>query len=415
VEETEHIRWSRVLAFVGLTFLLLELASQVVIFAWAKEPYESLSLYRWSPYGLVRNNPNSTHPSFSINPQGFRNVRSFTRKKPKNTLRIILLGGSVLYSGIGGRTRLKKPELVNSESTIAQFLEARFRRDRSFAGLDFEVINAAVNFNRIVEVSTAYLAEWAFWDPDLVIVCGSANNFGYMPRAGAVDRGDLSLHNSHPWRLEFERLANQRSFLSAFENSWLSLEEHLASAAISRKVLSKGIDRALGLAGSFRPLSRQSASPVAAHPASTPWADRDEQDRYIEGYLGFAAAIVSAARQRSQSVAFFWEYFVAHLHGIRPFNEEEKRLHLGNTRSSSEIDRGFDFYARDRVREFCAKEGATFLDPMDAVIRTVPGTLFIDYLHYTKEGNAAFADFMYEELREELQKKATEIRAGTQR
>src|SRR5689334_5267680 len=124
------LRWGRVIAAVLIGFFIAEFGAQVVIYAYAGKPFRSLSLYLWSPYGLVRNNPNLTSPAFVINHQGFRATREYTRQKPPNTFRVILLGGSVLYSGIVPNVaRLTQYGRVSSDQTIASYLEAQLRQD----------------------------------------------------------------------------------------------------------------------------------------------------------------------------------------------------------------------------------------------------------------------------------------------
>jgi hypothetical protein len=55
----------------------------------------------------------------------------------------------------------------------------------------------------------------------------------------------------------------------------------------------------------------------------------------------------------------------------------------------------------------------TFLNPLD-VLKTNRETLFIDYLHYTKEGNRAMARFIYEQLKETFRRRAQMVRDGVQ-
>ena len=96
MEPEPKVRWGRILAIFGLLLLLVEVGAQVFIYAWSGKRYQSLSPYIWSPYGLVRNNPRFTSVAFQINENGFRNLAPFTRKKPPNTLRVMVLGGSVM-------------------------------------------------------------------------------------------------------------------------------------------------------------------------------------------------------------------------------------------------------------------------------------------------------------------------------
>src|SRR5204862_2439413 len=129
-----------------------------------------------------------------------------------------MLGGSTLYSGITS-THISGAERVDSDATIAQFLEQELRQDPALSGLNVEVINAAVNFNRIVEVSGGYLAEYVHWQPDVVIVFGSANNFRFAPRRGEIRAHRFGIQEPHPWALEFERQANETSLAALLERA----------------------------------------------------------------------------------------------------------------------------------------------------------------------------------------------------
>lgn len=240
--DAPSIRWHRVIGTVLLVFAITEVTSRVVVRAWSGKSFQSLSLYKWSPYGLVRNNPRATSDAFQISANGFRNTKIFTQLRPKRTLRILMLGGSALYSGVGG-VALPSAQKVDSEHTMAQYLERRLKADAELAGLNIEVINAAVNFNRIVEISCAYLTEYAFWEPDFIILCGSANNFGYAVNQGAVGRREVGIQLPHPWHLEFERLTNGAPFARSAEMLLRDCEEAFASVAIGKKVIAQAIDR----------------------------------------------------------------------------------------------------------------------------------------------------------------------------
>lgn len=399
------IRWRRIWGMLLLSFLIIELLSQFFVYRWAGERFKTFEKYHWSPYGLVRNNPDLTSPEFKINANGFRNSQTFTHAKPPNTLRVLMLGGSVLYSGLG-RVWMEGVQRVDSDSTIAQFLERDLRNDPALAGVNIEVINAAVNYNTIVEVSTAYITEYAFWDPDVVIVCGSANNFGYMARRGQINERTFIIQQPHAWRSEFERIANRRSLASFAERGVLTLENHFASVALAKKGTEKALDKAIELSGRFALRNYAPAQGQASEPGPASW---DEYDQYISEYQGYADAIVAVAKRRDQDIGFFWEYFLGHLGGIKPFSEVEKKLYLPNRLPNYELDRQFDFHARDKLSEYFPSKGVAFIDPLNE-LKQYQGTVFIDYLHYTKEGNEFMAGVIHEQLKAVFHARATRVR-----
>ena len=134
-------------------------------------------------------------------------------------------------------------ERVDSSSTIAQFFEKELRADPAFANVRVEVLNAAVNFNKIPEVASGYLTEYAVWNPDIVIVFGSGNNFPAHARVGEVADRQYGLQKPHPWRLEFERVANERTFFSLVEHVVTHAEAQFASVAWSKKAGAAIVDK----------------------------------------------------------------------------------------------------------------------------------------------------------------------------
>jgi lysophospholipase L1-like esterase len=404
------VRWHRILALMVLGFAVCELLAQAAIYGWSGERFHSLSPYRWSAYGLVRNNPELTSPRFKISAHGFRSLRDYSLEKPPKTLRVLMLGGSVLYSGLGGAILAEDVERVDSGSTMAQYLEEDLKQDPELEGINVEVINAGVNFNRIVEVTSAYLAEWVHWKPDVVIVCGSANNFGWTPTRGSIHTRQFSIQAPHNWGLEFERICNGKKLSSLLEYGLLTASEHSAFAALVRKCLILGVDYAFAFPDKVSRRLRLEVAPQEV--VGTP-ADRDECEEYVQEYLGYADALVAAARRRGQEPVFFWEYFLCHLKGIKPFSQAEERIYKGSVRTATPDDKAFDFFGRDSVRSFCSEKGVPFVDPLE-LLRREPSTVFIDPLHYNRNGNRIMADLMYSQLKNRFHDQARAIRAGVE-
>jgi hypothetical protein len=268
--------------------------------------------------------------------------------------------------------------------------------------MNVEVINAAVNFNRIVEISGGYIAEYAHWQPDVVIVFGSANNFNVsMPEQGEVYRREYGVQPDHAWKLEFDRAANRQTFMALSEHALLFTEDNLASFALANKGMTSLIDDAFALS------QRLSFAKKEKHVKT--YAGREEYDQYIKEYLGYADALAATAQRNDQDVAFFWEYFLRHLGGIRPFSDRERAVYEKIHQGPNQEEISFNFYARDRLAEFCHERGLTFLNPLD-VLKTHQGTIYIDYLHYTKEGNQTMAEFIYDQMKETFHKRAERVR-----
>lgn len=392
------IRWGRVVATLAVLALVAELASQALIYVYAGKPFQSLSTYRWSAYGLVRNNPELTSPGFEIEKNGFRSVRAFTKEKAPGTLRVILLGGSVLYSGLAG-VRLEEYGRVSSAETIAPYLEAMLAADPRFAGRKVEVINAAVNFNRIVEIASAYLEEYLSWQPDLVVVFGSVNNFYWYRRTGDLAAGRTALQLKHPFRLEFERQVNEHSLAAFIERAWRTGAEHSAALALASKA-------SVALADRLVQLAQRLAGPVMARPSSTVSAaaeagpeTAEESRAYFQIYASYADAMIAAARRAGQDIAFVWEPALGNLDGLKPLSRGEREL-LKSIDSSRERSAQYETMRR-AFHTLLDTAGVPVIDPTEA-LRTTPETVFIDYVHYTPNGNRFVAALIHKELAERL-------------
>lgn len=398
-EAADPVRWGRVIALIVLGALLVEAASQAAIQWFAGSPFRSFSYYRWSPYGLVRNNPDHTSPAFNINRNGFREVRNYEKRKGPRTFRVMLMGGSVLYAGLGGPARLDRYGRVSSAHTISQYLTERMRGDAAFADFEVEVINAAVNYNRIVEVSASYLEEYVHWDPDFVIVFGSVNNFGGLRRRGEFARFETELQAPHSWRLEFERIVNDHGIAAFLERIWRTGAENSAALALSTKAAVKLADRLVAMAGAI-------AKTRDARPERDT-ESRAEGDAYFRLYATYASAMIAAARTAGHGIAFAWEPLLGDR--IKRMSAEEREIFPAVERSSQQVAQIEQ--ARRRMQTYLHTAGIRFVDPTDA-FREHGETVFIDYVHYTPEGNRFVANFAFEQLRSELLDKLAVRRAG---
>jgi hypothetical protein len=403
------IRWGRVLAALLAIFIAAEIVAQLLVWQFAGRPFRSLSFYRWSAYGLVRNNPDLTSPSFIINRNGFRAVRDYQRRKPQGVFRVMLFGGSVLYSGIvPAAARLAQYGRVHSEQTIAPYLEEQLRRDPAFAGVEIEVINAGVNFNRIVEISGAYLAEYLHWQPDAVVVFGALNNFSGLRHHGDVAAGLTTLQGDHVWHAEFQRLVNDNGLASTIERLWRSGAEHSAALALASKIAVIAADQIAAVAWKFTP--RVSLGTQASAPAPTAIESGEDREAFFRIYASYADAMIAAARRAGQAIAFAWEPHLADLEGIKPLSAEERSL-FPAVRGSAEERAQYE-QSRQRFQRLFADSGVPVVDPTGA-LRHTDETIFLDYGHYTPAGNRFVAGVTYEQLRPMLIEQLTRARAAT--
>jgi hypothetical protein len=405
------IRWGRVATVVCITLLLFEAASQLFVYQWAGEPYQSFQVMTWSPYGLVRNNPRYTSPQFKHNADGFRDTRTLSKAKPPKTLRVMLLGASVLYGAVTPTVNTEIGEVrTTSDQTISQYFEALIEADAAFAGVNVEVINAGVSFNRHPEMVSAYLTEYIFWQPDVVVVMASYNNLGMPVEPGLWTEGKAKYLKPHPWRLEFERVVNELSFASAVEKSLRTLGEASAAMGLTLRGGGKVLDKSFGV---FRRLGKRLMPPTEPFDARRPeWR---ELLQVINGFLGYKAAMLSAAAHHGQYVAFFWEYRWVDIANFRkkPKGFDAHREY-GVQAWSGDADTDYlraHFFYIHRVRDWMAAHGGLFIDPLEDFIASTE-RIFVDYLHYTPAGNRVAAEVMFDRLRPVLVDRARTIRGG---
>lgn len=406
---SESTRWGRVLAVVVLVAFVLEAASQLFVWQWAGEPYRTFQVMTWSPYGLVRNNPDLTSPGFKHTPQGFRDTREYAQRKPPKTLRVMLLGASVLYGAVTPTQNTEADESrTSSDETISRYLEDLMEADAAFAGVEVEVINAGVSFNRHPEMVSAYLTEYVFWQPDVVVVMASYNNLGMHPEPGLWSAGKASLLKPHPWRLEFERVVNDQTFASSVEKVLRSLGEASALVGLGLKGGGKVLDKSFGAARQAG--ARLMPAPAPDRRARPAWTELLE---VVDAFLGYQAAMLAAAEHHGQHLAFFWEYRWV---DIRDFRRQPKGFdpHAEYGVQAWTGDRTVDyrrahFFYIDRIARWMETHGAHFIDPLREFVASRE-RIFVDYLHYTPAGNRVAAEVMFDRLRPVLVDRARVLR-----
>ena len=355
---------------VALFLLMLvwcELFLQVGIYYWSGKRFASFQPYVWSPYGLVRNNPKFNSPGYQINTNGFRDIRDYSQIKPPNTIRVMLLGGSVLYAGLGGTPLPGAPRVTSSE-TISQYLEQYLKDAPSCAGKNIEVMNTAVNMNRISELAPAYLNDYINWNPNIIIVGSSLNNF-----AGGITASSRLL-GFHAWESEFQRLVNDSGISSTMEVVFRRASENFATMAIARKFVLK--------LGYFIEAKNSSSQGEVSEEKNTQRLNAENLGRF----KSYASAMIAAAKTRDQKIAFFWEHDLWNSAEFKPLSNDEVLLQKLNPK----LENPFYWQQLKWVQDFSKNAGVQFIDPQ-IEMRKYDKTIFIDYGHYTAQGNAFMA------------------------
>jgi len=372
-QQNPNINVIRGTAIFLFAVLWCELFLQVSIYYWSGKPFTSLHPYVWSPYGLVRNNPKFNSPGYSINRNGFREVKDYAQTKPPNTVRVMLLGGSVLYAGLGGKPLPGVPRVTSAE-TISQYLTEELKSAPNCKDKHIEVINTAVNYNRISEIVPAYLDDYINWDSDLIIVGSSINNFygGITPASRLLGR--------HPWEVEFQRLVNDSGMASSIEVIFRRLSDNLASAAVAGKFAQK-----LGIYLESRLTAKSSGRGTEANMV----VEKNTESlnaRNLERFGSYASALLAAAKAKNQKVTFFWEHDIWNAAAFKPMSQEEVLLKKLNPPDENP----YYWQQRNWVRDFLKAKDAEFIDPQPEMTK-YSGTIYIDYGHYTAGGNAFMA------------------------
>lgn len=407
----ESLRWSRILAVVAFVLLLAEGFGQAFMYAWSGEAFRSLQVQVWSPYGLVRNNPRLTSPEFKHTAQFLRSTRTFDEHKPPRTLRVLLLGASVLYGAVTPTKNTRDDEArTRNDETIDAYLEEMLRADPALAGVNVEVINAAVSFNRYVESATAYMDEYVFWQPDVVVVCGSYNNIGEDPDAGVYDARKGRLMGRHPWQIQFDREVNDLTFAGFVGRGVRTLNDSSAAAALLVKGLDKGIDTA------FRAVGRvgDTLFPPAPTPVK-PVASPEEIGRLADAMLGYVNAMIALAHHHGQEIAFYWEYLHGDIQDFAAEGGDPRTRYSGLAMQKAGDDvierrRYAHYYYLDRLRSVLTEAGAPFVDPFAEFVASKE-RIFVDYLHYTPAGNRLAAQVIHDRLRPIFKARAERLRA----
>jgi lysophospholipase L1-like esterase len=157
----------------------------------------------------------------------------------------------------------------------------------------------------------------------------------------------------------------------------------------------------VALADRLVQLAQRFAEPVMAHqdPAEAGPETIEESRAYFQIYASYADAMIAAARRAGQDIAFVWEPALGNLDGQKPLSRGEREL-LKSIDSIRERSAQYETM-RKAFRTLFDTAGVPVIDPTEA-LRTTPETVFIDYVHYTPDGNRFVAALIHKELADRL-------------
>jgi lysophospholipase L1-like esterase len=376
-------------AFVCVAFAVAEYGARKVVYGQLGSPSHRTELImdRWAAF---RNNPNYKEDGVRVNAEGFRRDQDVSVAKPRDEIRIFLLGGSVAY---GAETLY--PEIdehwrrLDNKETIDHYLENRL--NSAFPAKHWEVINAAVKGYVLGQDLALFLSTLQPYRPDYLILLDGVNDMFRMLRFSEND----DTYVEAGFGEEFDGLTKPGSMSLRFmASTWL-----LNNSALYRSIRESVAQR--HRIAARRERYRKSA---ARSPATFASLTPEEQNQYqaaasrLDNYLRPVRQIHLLAMLEGTQAVFVLQPQMA---GTRkPLTGIEARLFDYWTRLEP-----LDVYGlrtlypqlSGRLTAAAASEGYRFVD-LTSVFDHANVQTFTDYCHLTPAGNQIIADAIFDSL-----------------
>jgi len=358
---------------------------------------------RWT---AIRNNPAYGRPGVTHNAQGFRRAAEIEVVKPANTVRIILLGGSVTYGGESLYPEIGHRELLRDDETIDYYLEQQLSRE--FPSKHWEVVNAGVKGYLLNQDLALLLSVVLRYHPDYVISLDGVNDLSSLLRAPRLYDAYLQPELVQ----DFNNLANPSSFgsLRAMAAAWLRNDSVLFySMQAWMSEWSRARARALR--------SRRSAPP-------SPLCLSDLRPQEQEQYKTSAGQLDSVLTPVQLMHAVLEEQGIGHLFALQPEILFSRKPWAGTEQQLLEYHRkmetpvfvyGFEtLYPRlaASLRADAVRRTFDFLD-LTSVFDGVTAETYTDYCHLTPTGNKMIADRLFTHLSATFRRAATDAPRGS--
>src|SRR5215475_11600397 len=126
-------------------------------------------------YRFYKVNPGYRSDHIRINSAGFRSDEEIIHEKPKDMIRIVVVGGSTVW---GDDAHYPMTGIIDNRQTIASHLERilRIRAEQLQVNVPIQVINAGVIGYRLFQDEAYYNYDIASYKPDLVIAIDGHND-----------------------------------------------------------------------------------------------------------------------------------------------------------------------------------------------------------------------------------------------
>jgi lysophospholipase L1-like esterase len=176
-----NVRWLKLAASIVSVVLVVILLATVEGATWIHHNHKMAGLPTYKPrhlndlYRFYRVNPDYRSESVRVNTAGFRNDEEITREKPKNVVRVVMMGGSTVW---GDDAHYPFSGIIDNRETIAAQLEAilNARAQEQKLGVKVQVLNAGVMGYQLFQNLIYFNHEIAGFHPDLVILMDGHND-----------------------------------------------------------------------------------------------------------------------------------------------------------------------------------------------------------------------------------------------
>jgi hypothetical protein len=303
-------------------------------------------------FGLKKN----AHESMSgwkveTNRYGFRTTENFPIEKPKNEIRIFVVGGSTVF-GWG----------VNASDSIPRRLQAQvekeFTRDLSLQGKRVRILNAGVPWYSSWHEATLVFSRLLDFNPDQILVLDGLNDTAaaLAPFWSPIVEGYIDVPSTAAYQ--------KRKAAGTLLTSLLTLAE---------------------LSPTFRYFNARRAA-KAQMDSGVP-----HPEVWIQ-YVHYMRRVKRLAEAQGTEVAFFFQPVLPVAKTLTPFEVE----HNG---TSMKLPRFADHFRTLYLQgeKTLGETRDLNVKSLSKIFGAVPETIYLDGLHYNAKGNTLLAEALFEE------------------
>jgi len=372
-------RWKRVLFSLVLLVLVcgvLELAGRLYLKAFEGFDGKHLMRYEFDPYKNVVPTPNYVDTrGVHHNARGFRRLTEVPVRKPSDTYRIFLMGGSTAY-GLGGLwPHVQRDYAVLRDSeTIAANLERYFAD--SLSGRRVEVINAAITsdwtHHHLIYLNQTILE----YDPDMVLFLDGFNDFFFF------DEGHDQFAD-YPYQARYRAMMGDPTLASlAYMNGWWLFRRSAFANVAMRAVQNLQLV--------VRPSPHLTSLDVDKAVAGL-------HDVFPRSALTMDRRIGLILRDVQVTTVFMLQPMLILERDHKPMPLMERKLFEFNVAAYRPNYEAFMHqavpYVRSQEEAMARQVGAHFID-LTQIYGGVPQQVYTDYCHLTPYGNMLLARYV---------------------